>query len=579
MSQWRLFATVTISLSMGSFLTVVDQTWQWYAWRFAFLSLSTSCLVAYLSALLVEATHSRLLKGLFFAAALLLLTVVLFLRWQFSTIISASVIRLLVETNASECHDFLVTYLLGKASWRILVIYALLFGGLYLVPKTPAIRYLVARFPRLKCRLSSAALFLSLCGLYSLPLTLGFYKCHDFLSLSKWEDTLRLGSYDNALYHTLFALHSIEILERETLASHHMTARVLHSPCSTDEDSLFVVLIIGESHIKSHSAIYGYPLMTTPQCLALQKSGNLYAFQDAISTRNLTAEALQSMLSTNALPHEPWYSGAFLPAVFRRAGFEVSFWDNQRTFAPDLFFSLGLNAFLYSPINLQKVYNRVNSRSFPYDLSLVNDYISKGLPRSPLSFVMFHLMGQHFATSERFPHIPPFLRFHADDYQWLSLPWLNDTKRSLMASMDNATLYNDYVLSRIFSIFKEKNAVAVYLSDHGEEVYDWRNSQGRVLSSDNPPLFLHSQIDIPLYIYVSSKYRALHPALVSRLPTASRQPFTSNDLPHLLFSLASLHTPFYDPSRSPLSPSFRPRPRYLVTGECYDTLIKQPSPH
>ena len=41
-----------------------------------------------------------------------------------------------------------------------------------------------------------------------------------------------------------------------------------------------------------------------------------------------------------------------------------------------------------------------------------------------------------------------------------------------MAHYDNATRWNDEVVDRILSNFANEDAVVVYFSDHGEEVYD-----------------------------------------------------------------------------------------------------------
>ena len=41
-----------------------------------------------------------------------------------------------------------------------------------------------------------------------------------------------------------------------------------------------------------------------------------------------------------------------------------------------------------------------------------------------------------------------------------------------MAHYDNATRWNDEVINRILRNFANEDAVVVYFSDHGEEVYD-----------------------------------------------------------------------------------------------------------
>ena len=57
----------------------------------------------------------------------------------------------------------------------------------------------------------------------------------------------------------------------------------------------------------------------------------------------------------------------------------------------------------------------------------------------------------------------------------LSKKTLNPT----LTDYDNATYYNDAVIHMIMQIFREKQTVLIYLSDHGEEVYDYRPRSGR----------------------------------------------------------------------------------------------------
>ncbi|EAJ2878826.1 hypothetical protein A0X34_01955 [Campylobacter coli] len=39
----------------------------------------------------------------------------------------------------------------------------------------------------------------------------------------------------------------------------------------------------------------------------------------------------------------------------------------------------------------------------------------------------------------------------------------------------NAIYYNDFVVSKIFNYFKNEEPIVFYLSDHGDEVCDFRD--------------------------------------------------------------------------------------------------------
>lgn len=574
--QWRMFFVAVAALSVVtvfSFFRHLSYTGYWYL---CFLSLTTSCFVGYVSALVVWKSGSRWLKGLLYGVWVLVFIVELFLRWQFLCDFSPAVLRLLFETNAEECGGFLFTYALSLPMLYVALSLVWLLGVPFLLPQMRFFATLPVRFAKAKNRLLGLCLTLSVLGLFSIVWTFSFLPLSSFNAISKWEHEMKLDVYDNAAWLVGFSLHSLSVLGKETDKAHLMTVRVFQTHCSTEEDSLNVVLVIGESHIRSHSAIYGYPLMTTPEALALQKSGNLFAFQDVMTTKNLTTETILNMLSTNSVPQEPWYEGAFVPAVMRRAGFDALFWDNQKESSRDKFFTLGLNAFLYNDETLRRVWKSVNEKPFDFDTELVDDFLKRNPHRGKRQFVVFHLWGQHFAAEDRYPKESRYMRFSKSDYKYRKEPFLNDRKREEISHYDNATLYNDHILGRIFSIFKDENTVAVYLSDHGEEIYDWRDGQGRSQSeSKDMPKFMRSQISIPLYVYVSDKYKERHKPMVSALRQAAQKPFTSGDLGHLIFSLAFVHAPFFDPTRSPVSPAFRERHRFLLTGEDCDALLGQ----
>ena len=97
--------------------------------------------------------------------------------------------------------------------------------------------------------------------------------------------------------------------------------------------------------------------------------------------------------------------------------------------------------------------------------------------KNKCNLVLFHLMGQHSAAIERFPH-DKFTYFTVDSIK-REASYLGDTERKQKADYDNATLYNDYVMNEIFDTFRNSNTILIYFSDHGEEVNDYRKQYGR----------------------------------------------------------------------------------------------------
>lgn len=114
--------------------------------------------------------------------------------------------------------------------------------------------------------------------------------------------------------------------------------------------------------------------------------------------------------------------------------------------------------------------------------------------------IFLHLMGSHFPYEERLPEDFPRQfnspktpsKFDLDEEQSLNYN-----------TYDNTIVYNDYVVSQIFdrSFALSGNRAVVYLSDHGEEVYDEFLFAGR---SNN--YISHNLYDIPFLMYVSKEF-------------------------------------------------------------------------
>ena len=109
----------------------------------------------------------------------------------------------------------------------------------------------------------------------------------------------------------------------------------------------------------------------------------------------------------------------------------------------------------------------------------------------------------------------------------------------MIAQYDNATYYNDYVLSVIARKYKDKNAIMVYLADHGEEVYDYRNSSGR-FGSDDLKNVLRFQYEVPFVVWCSDIYKQSHPHEIDLLKQALDRPFMTDNTCQLLLYIGGL---------------------------------------
>lgn len=475
--------------------------------------------------------------------------ITLFLHKTFSMNISPTIFTLLAETNSHEISDFWHTFVLSSATWAALrnMLCMCLFA---LVLEWAHARYLLPCINQ-KCRMALGVMLVPMLaiGVYGARLYADLFTLQQTDELMEWEDRYPYALNDEAT-RLLQSAWGIHLAAREVPQVVHTTLQTLsHDKATlTDSDSLNVVLVIGESFIKWHSNLYGYPLLTNPNLTAERDKGNLFVMNRAESPFNTTSKVMRNMLCCNSLADgEDWNKSPYFLSLIKQAGYRVLWWDNQRDMYPGESFSFALNSLLYHPDIVRTAYSQTNSESFDYDGLLLDDFEKNAQFVGNKHFMVFHLVGQHFMPVSRFPQKPEFLRFTPHDVP-THHPWFTPEKRQIVADYDNATYYNDWVIGRLFQRFAYTNTALVYLSDHGEEVYDYRDSFGRVNDELTPQRFRY-QYEIPLFIWFSPTYQKLHPQTVEATRRAIHRHFTSDNLCHLLFHLAGIKTSYYRAER------------------------------
>ena len=135
----------------------------------------------------------------------------------------------------------------------------------------------------------------------------------------------------------------------------------------------------------------------------------------------------------------------------------------------------------------------------------------------------------------------------------------------IRAAYDNAVLYNDFIVREIIRRFEDKNAIVIYISDHGEEVCDILDFYGH-----SETQISRNIIEIPMMIWLSQKFSESYPELESRIAASIHRPYMTDDIIHTVLDIMSIETNDYDPARSVINPKFNAsRPRIWV-GHLYD---------
>lgn len=354
--------------------------------------------------------------------------------------------------------------------------------------------------------------------------------------------------------------------------------QLVHTVRATEVDSCshrspIIIMILGESYNKHHSPLYNpQARQTTPGLCQLRQSGNLIVCDDAVAPYNVTSKTLRHMFSTYypGCGHD-WVDCTLFPAVFRKAGYRVWFLTNQ--FAgeannKDHHGHAGGTIFNQHELRALQ-FTHMNAEATRYDMELLEQLPPADTLAAAPSLLIFHVIGQHEDYAERFP--AEYAHFTADS---IANPYTDQAGRQIVADYDNATLYNDAVVCELLRRYADKDVVAVYLSDHGEEIYDWRNSCYRTNSDQMTPEIARYQYEIPLLFYVSDMFKDLHPDLVADIEAARHRPFIATMLPFALFHLAGIAERDYKPELDLLSPQYDAHPRRIIREDVdYDKLM------
>ena len=492
----------------------------------------------------------KLLRWLLALVALAAIATYAFLMINYGTRLTPEIFYFIIETNRAEATEFLSAHLChSNGMWLAVTIIVLL--PLWIALDTWWHKRGHELSPGM-CKVLTSVLIMAVTGAACAPSTWMMARSLVVGDKRQYNDSFGLDTMSNLMFCRIAMRHADELI-LEAIA---VTRKAVSTPARRMPNAPTVVLVIGESYIKCHAAIYGYPLATTPWMSHEMRHGRLWAFADAVSPFNNTFKTMQSLLSLNSVGlGEQWHQRPLVAAIFKSAGYQVDLWDNQRDFFSETTHARGLNGFIYHPDVKKLCYTNLNSRNYSFDGEIVTDYsVSASSGVSGPRLVIFHLRGQHIMASKRYPHGAGFDRFTVKDYAFRKESFLTHEMLEEIAHYDNATLYNDHVMGEIFKLFCNQDAVVVFLSDHGEEIYDYRPSIGRIpLGSNNHEYhemdeLLHYQFDVPLVVWCSPIFIKHHPEKVKQIASATNRRFSTDDIGQMLLGIAGIGSASYCPA-------------------------------
>ena len=316
-----------------------------------------------------------------------------------------------------------------------------------------------------------------------------------------------------------------------------------------------LVLVIGESTNRQRMSLYGYPRPTTPELDKLKDQ--LDVFDNVITPRPYTIEALQQVL-TFADEENPdlYLSTPSLVSMMKQAGYKTFWITNQQTMTKR---NTMLTTFSEQADEQVYLNNNRNQNAAQYDGDVIEPFNKALADGAPRKLIVVHLLGTHMSYQYRYPST--FDRFQDRE----GVPaGIRDDQLPTYNSYDNAVLYNDFVVSSLIKDYArtDPNGFLLYLSDHGEDVFDsvGHSTLGRNENKPTAPMYT-----IPFMAWASPKWRATHDW---NLAGDLSRPYSSSHLIHTWADLAGLSFDELDRSKSLVSDSFKARP--LMIGNPYE---------
>lgn len=517
--------------------------------------------------------------------------------WKFASTLNPTMLMLVNETDSREAGDFIrafltVDILFSPLGWIFLLI---LIHALWVVRRH--FFHLPSKHTRQTVRAWLMAIDakatkwkldyaggLAIAALLAMSINASWHNIKETVRLMT-ADTIGtvehiLTEKDHAvlylpIYRLAFSIYSNSLADEQIGRCIATNEKIAVDTCT--QRSPTIILIIGESYGKAHSYQYGYYLKTTPRQMRRERSGLLTKFTDVVSCWNLTSFVFKNVLSTHVVGQEgEWCDYPLFPAIFRKAGYHVSFLTNQ--FLPkakDAVYDFSGGFFLNNATLSKAQFDTRNTQTHQYDDGLLDDYdrlVESGeITNDNPNLIIFHLIGQHVNYRTRCPNAQR--KFGPEAYA-KTRPELDEKKRRIIADYDNAVLYNDSIVDAIIKRFEHKEAIVIYMPDHGEECYEpGRNFICRNHSAAIDWPLAHYEFEIPFWIYCSRKYVKRHRDVYRAIRKAKDKRFMTDALPHMMLWLAGIKTKDYRPEYNLLSTEYdERRPRILKNTTDYDYL-------
>lgn len=311
------------------------------------------------------------------------------------------------------------------------------------------------------------------------------------------------------------------------------------------------ILIIGESARADKFSIYGYERNTSPRLKAM--GDDIVIMTDAITQSNTTHKSTALIMSSvSAQDFEKIYEQKSLVTAFKEAGFKTVFISNQGANGTFMdFYASEANERIDIPLRESD-----NGSVIDYDGSSLK-YVENSIKKSNENLlIVVHTYGSHMQYQDRYSK--DFEKFTPASSSNIS----SNNKELLNNAYDNSILYSDYFISELINIADSSNTCSgvIYLSDHGQDLYD--DDRGRFMHAS--PTLTYYQLHIPFFIWLSPKYKKLYSKKHKYLQENREKSISTNVVFHTMCDMADIKSPHFKNRESIMNSNYNETDRMFL---------------
>lgn len=462
----------------------------------------------------------------------------IYIAYMYKSNITPAFIIPILETTYSEAIEYISTYI-SVANSIVILILLLIYGLCYYIKtkiNSKSKFFTVSTvFMCIGCICSIVFIAKNTMKNYAMPVQSVYYAMKD--AIQQREELENFDKLTNA--------------KNENLVVQHVGKGIPN-----------IVFIIGESENRNHMHLYGYDRDTTPELDQFAKNQKIAVFTDVVSPHAYTTASLSEIYSLHHYENpDKWYNTLNLIDILKKAGYHTSWLSNQESsgnwvsVANFLANRNDYKEYTYLRDSTSDLYDSYDEKLFP-----IIDKV-KSQNTSDKQFYTIHLMGSHASYDRRVP--PNWRKFELEP---------TDTKADFERNAyDDTVLYNDYILTQIFKKFDDTDTLIIYISDHGESVYE---KDSKPIGHGDGQLNRH-MLEIPMIMYGTDRFKENHPELWNKILEAQHRPYMTDDLPHTIMDLLDIRVDGYEDRRSIINSNFNINRNRIINEKDYNNYYKK----